>query len=124
MMRTLPNYISSSDIQITFSKAESFPLPPLEAMACGSAVITTPYGTEDYAIDGENSLIVKPGDIHMLAESIKKLILDEQLRNKLQMNGIRTAKKYTYENQAKILERHIKLALDENSKRDYGWKEL
>ncbi len=120
----LAKLYSSSDIQITFSKAESFPLPPLEAMACGAAVITTPYGTEDYAIDGENSLVVKPDDIHMLADSIKKLILDEQLRNKLQMNGIKTAKKFTYENQAKILERHIKLALDENSKRDYGWKAL
>jgi len=120
----LARLYSESDIQITFSKAESFPLPPLEAMACGSAVITTPYGTEDYVINGENSLIVEPDNINMLAEKIKLLILDEQLRNKIQINGIKTAKKYNYEDQAKILEKHIRLALDENLKRDYGWKEL
>lgn len=42
---------SKSDIQITYSLAESFPSPPLEAMACGCAVISSPQGLEDYARD-------------------------------------------------------------------------
>jgi len=39
---------------------ESFPLFPLEAMACGLAVITTAPGTEDYAVNQENCLVVEP----------------------------------------------------------------
>jgi glycosyltransferase involved in cell wall biosynthesis len=120
----LARLYSESDIQITFSKAESFPLPPLEAMACGAAVITTPYGTEDYAVDGENCLLVEPDNINMLAEKIKLLILDEELRNKLQKNGIKTSMKFNYKDQVKVLEKHLKLAIDENSKRDYSWKKL
>lgn len=107
---------SNSDIQVTFSTAESFPLPPLEAMACGSAVITTPYGTEDYAVNEENALVVEPNNIDMLAEKIRMLVDNEGLRNKLKQNGIKTAKRYNYKDQAKILEAEMKVALDENTR--------
>jgi len=105
---------SNSDIQVTFSTAESFPLPPLEAMACGASVITTPIGTEDYAISEENSLIVEPNNIDMLAEKIKTLIDNEDLRNKLRKNGIKTANRFNYRDQTKILESEMKTALNEN----------
>lgn len=108
---------SNSDIQVTFSTAESFPLPPLEAMACGSSVITTPYGTEDYAVDEENALIVEPNNIDMLTQKIKILVDNEELRNKLKENGIMTAKRYNYKDQTKILESEMKVALDEDTKK-------
>ena len=104
---------SNSDIQITFSTAESFPLPPLEAMSCGTAVITTPAGTEDYTVDFENSLIVEPNNIHMLADKIKILIEDEELRIKIGKSGIKTANKFKYSNQVKMLESELKKSLDE-----------
>jgi len=106
---------SNSDIQITFSTYESFPLPPLEAMASGCAVITTPYGTEDFAIDNYNALIVEPSNIEMLAEKISLLIEDEALRKRLIENGLKTASKFTYSQQVKILEEHIKKAIDLNN---------
>ena len=43
----LSRLYAESDIVLSPSWYESFPLPPIEAMACGTAVITTPYGTED-----------------------------------------------------------------------------
>lgn len=116
----LANLYSTSDIQITFSTAESFPLPPLEAMACGCAVITTPSGTEDYAVDGENVLIVEPNNIDMLTTKIKMLIENEQLRTKLKENGIKTAERYNYITQTKILESELKRALDENARKNRG----
>jgi glycosyltransferase involved in cell wall biosynthesis len=115
---------SDSDIQITFSTAESFPLPPLEAMACGSSVITTPYGTEDYAVNEENALIVEPNNVDMLTQKIKTLVDNEELRNKLRENGIKTAKRYNYKDQAKILELEMKVALDENAKKNMRFKIL
>jgi len=109
----LAELYSDSDIQVTFSTAESFPLPPLEAMACGSAVVTTPYGTEDYAIDGFNSLIVEPNNVEMLAEKIRLLIEDEEMRKKLIKNGLKTASKFNYPEQTKILIGQFKQALNQ-----------
>jgi glycosyltransferase involved in cell wall biosynthesis len=83
-------------------------------MACGASVITTPIGTEDYAISEENSLIVEPNNIDMLAEKIKTLIDNEDLRNKLRKNGIKTANRFNYRDQTKILESEMKTALNEN----------
>ena len=54
---------SASDIALCPSWYESFPLPPLEAMASGTAVVTTNLGTEDYAFDGKNAVVVDSRDI-------------------------------------------------------------
>jgi glycosyltransferase involved in cell wall biosynthesis len=114
----LAELYSNSDIQVTFSMAESFPLPPLEAMACGSAVITTPYGTEDYAVDGFNALIVEPNNVEMLADKIRLLIEDEELRQKLIENGFKTASKFNYPEQTKILIEQFKQALNQYQNSD------
>jgi Glycosyltransferase len=81
-------------------------------MACGSAVITTPYGTEDYVIDGLNALIVEPNNVEMLADKIRLLIEDEELRQKLIENGFKTASKFNYPEQTKILIEQFKQALN------------
>ncbi|MEM0134882.1 MAG: glycosyltransferase [Thermoplasmatales archaeon] len=109
----LAELYSKSDIQITFSTAESFPLPPLEAMACGCAVITTPYGVEDYVVDGENALLTQPGDIDMLASKINLLIENDTLRGKLEKNGLKTAQRFKYGEQVKVLEREIRKAMED-----------
>ena len=101
---------SNSKIQITFSTAERFPLPPLEAMACGCAVITTPYGVEDYVVNGENALLTQPDDIDMLVSNINLLIEDDFLCEKLEKNGLKTAQRFKYSEQAKVLEREIRKA--------------
>lgn len=115
----LAELYSNSDIQVTFSVAESFPLPPLEAMASGSAVITTPYGTEDYAIDGFNTLVVEPNNVEMLAEKIRLLIENEELRRKLIENGFKTASKFNYPEQTKILIEQFKQALNQYQNNDF-----
>ena len=58
---------------------ESFPLPPLEAMACGAPVICTPIGIEDYAVDRKNCLIVPPRNPKELASAILALRNDPNL---------------------------------------------
>lgn len=39
---------------------EGFPFPVLEAMSCGAAIVTTNHGTEDYALNEHNALVVPP----------------------------------------------------------------
>jgi len=105
----LAKLYSSSDLFIFTSYRESFGLPPLEAMACGVAVITTDCGgVKDYAIDGYNALIVPPGNPEAVAEASLKVLRDEKLRERLVMNGIETAKQYTWDRVADKFEEAIK----------------
>lgn len=93
------------DCTITASDFESFPLPPLEAMACGSAVITTRYGTEDFAQDMFNSLIVRARDVDSISVAVEKLIQDAELKANIIKNGMETAKNFNWEKQTDEYER-------------------
>jgi len=92
----LARLYSSADAVICPSWYESFPLPPIEAMACGAPVVTTPYGTEDYAVDGWNSLLVPPKDPHRMAEAIQILLDDENLSKRLGRNGVDMARRFQW----------------------------
>jgi glycosyltransferase involved in cell wall biosynthesis len=98
-------------VLVSASWYESFPLPPLEAMACGLPVITTPYGTEDYAFDGVNAIVVPPQDPKVLAEAIIRLLDDKDLREKLSKEGLNTAKKFTWDKTTDKVEELFKNAL-------------
>ncbi len=91
---------------------ESFPLPPLEAMACGTPVVTTRYGTEDYAFDGKNSLVVYPRRPKEMAGAILRLLEDEKLQKKLSKGGIKTARQFNWEKTVNRVEEVFKKFLE------------
>ena len=119
----LAQLYSNSDIQVTFSKSESFPLPPLEAMACGTSVITTPFGVEDYAIEGKNAIFVKPDDINSLSGAIEKLSLDDDLRHKLSQEGPPSTKRFDFDLLTPKYEELIKEAINNWTNREVKLKE-
>jgi len=100
---------SEADFIFVPSWFESFPLQPIEAMACGAAVITTRIGTEDYARDGETAVVVEPKDIDALASAIIQLIENPVLRNKLAENGLKESKLYTWGQSAKEIKESLGL---------------
>ena len=105
--KELAKLYAISDIAVCASWYESFPLPPMEAMACGTATVTTSDGMEDYAFDRKNALVVKPRDIDALYKSIKELIDNKELREYLATEGRKTATEYDWpkavDNREKIL---------------------
>jgi len=106
---TLAKLYSSSDVFIFTSYKEGFGLPPLEAMASGTAVVTTDCGgIRDYAVDGYNSLIVPPGDPAAIAEAVIKILNDQRLRDKLIQGGLETAKQWTWDRVTDKFEKAIK----------------
>ena len=66
-------------------------------MACGTPVVTTPYGVEDYIIHLENALVIPPRDPEAIAEAILTLYQDQELTSRLKMNALRDAKRFTWE---------------------------
>jgi glycosyltransferase involved in cell wall biosynthesis len=86
-----------ADILLSASWYESFPLFPIEAMACGLPVISTQYGTEDYGIDGVTMEIVKPQSPRSVADGLIRLIQDQDYRQKIAQGGNRKAKEFCWE---------------------------
>lgn len=112
----LAELYSSADVVICPSWYESFPLPPLEAMACGAPVVTTPLGTEDYAIHEENALVVPPQQFQHLAEAILRLLDDQSLSTRLRQAGPETARQFQWEKTVDQVERLFTQAISHESK--------
>jgi glycosyltransferase involved in cell wall biosynthesis len=93
-----------ADILLSASWYESFPLFPIEGMACGLATITTQPGTEDYAIHQETVEIVEPQNPRSVADAIKRLATDSEYRHALAERGHAMAQQMSWTNASKRLE--------------------
>ena len=66
--------LAQTDVFVLPSYREGLPMAILEAMAAGTAVLTTPInGIPEAVHDGVNGVFVEPGDVPALAEAIRKL---------------------------------------------------
>lgn len=73
------------------SYSEGFSRSVLESMAAGLPVITTPVGAnKDIIKDNYNGILVKPGDLKSIEQSIIRLIKDQDLRFRLASNSKNT----------------------------------
>lgn len=100
---------ASCDIFVKLSQIEGFFGPPLEAMSCGCAVVVGKVtGYDEYIVDGENALVVEPGDIAMAREVVVRLMHDDgALRERLALNGRATAEKWQWEESIDRLESFV-----------------
>lgn len=90
--------LRESDFFVCASLYESFSLPVLEAMACGCAVITTKNnGVIEYAEDNKNCIMIAMNDPEDIAKKIVKLIKDDDLRESIITEGLKTSSRFTWE---------------------------
>ena len=93
----LAKLYSRANLFVAGSWCEGFGLPPLEAMACGTPVVTTDsLGIRDFAISKVNSLVVPPKNSKAIAVAIDKILNDDNMAARLSRNGVKTAKKFTW----------------------------
>lgn len=87
----------SSDIYVSSSLIEGFPLTMVEAMAAGLPLVATDVpGNKDAVVDGENGFLVPSKDPKALANKITKLLKNSNLRIKLSARSKELAKKYDW----------------------------
>ncbi len=87
----VPKLINQSKIFIYPSREEPFGLSILEAMACGVPVITTNvFGPSEIITQNVDGIMVPPGDVGSLVESIKVLLHDDDQRTLLGRNAKKT----------------------------------
>jgi glycosyltransferase involved in cell wall biosynthesis len=81
---------NSAQILVSPSVYEGFGLPAAEAQACGTAVVSTTAGAlPEVVADGETGWLVPPADARALADAIKRLMTDADLRAKMGEAGRR-----------------------------------
>lgn len=92
----LPYFYNGADLFVYPSLYEGFGLPPIEAMACGTPVLTSNVSSLPEVV-GEAALTVNPYDTLALAETILKVLSDDSLRLDLSNKGLRHSAKYNWE---------------------------
>lgn len=73
-VQELVELYSKSDVLINPTYADTFPTINLEALACGTPVITYKTGGSPEAIDEKTGAVVDQGDVNALSEKIKEFM--------------------------------------------------
>ncbi len=82
----LPGLYGAATVVGYASRYEGFGLPPIEAMACGAAVVSTPVpAVVEVAGDGAATFV--PGDAEGLTVILDRLLSDEGFRSELAERG-------------------------------------
>jgi L-malate glycosyltransferase len=91
----MPLLFSESSIFVHGTKFESFGIVLIEAMASGTPIVSTNVGgIPDVIVDGEEGFLVDYGDSMAMGKNIIELHENEELYNKLRVNGKNKASQY------------------------------
>ncbi len=102
-------YVPDDDMPALYSAAtllafpslyEGFGLPVLEAMACGTPVVTADVSAMA-EVAGDAALLVDPRDVQALAEAMGRLLSDEALQADLRARGLERAKQFSWQRTAR-----------------------
>jgi glycosyltransferase involved in cell wall biosynthesis len=77
------------------SRYEGFGLPPVEAMACGAPVVSTPVPAVAEVV-GDGAETFQPGDVEGLTETLRRLLHDESRRVELAKRGSERVRTLTW----------------------------
>ena len=87
---TVSGWLNRFDIFVAASRQESFGVAVLEASACGLPVVVSDAGgLPEVVDDGCSGFVVRREQPDLLAERIKQLVLDAELRDRLGKGGRR-----------------------------------
>lgn len=94
----VPALIQMFDICVLPSRFEGFPGVVLEFLASRKPIVATNSGGHSEILkDGENGLLVTPGDVNQLAQAIVTLIKNQSLKKRLIHNAWSTAQEFSLE---------------------------
>jgi glycosyltransferase involved in cell wall biosynthesis len=104
----LTGYVADEDLPALYRAAsafvypslfEGFGLPPLEAMACGTPVVTSSVSSLP-EVTGDAALLIDPKDEQALAGALMEILNNQRLRAELREKGIAQAGKFTWRDAA------------------------
>jgi glycosyltransferase involved in cell wall biosynthesis len=114
-------YVDEADSPLLMSGAEyfcfpsvyeGFGMPPVEAMACGTPVMAA-YAASLPEVLGEHAVYVDPLSVEDIAQTMKRLLEDDDLRARLRIEGPEHVKKYDWSNSLESLRKIYAELLEE-----------
>jgi glycosyltransferase involved in cell wall biosynthesis len=98
----LPALYGAADVFAFPSLYEGFGIPVLEALGCGTPVVTSTASSLP-EVAGDAALMVPPEDVEALAEVLWRLLDDQALRATLRERGLVQARRFTWDRAARQL---------------------
>lgn len=95
----LPALYSGASAMLYPSLYEGFGLPPLEALACGTTVVTSQTTAIPEAV-GDCAILIDPTDTDSIADGIIRAVTDRDTAADLACRGIEHAERYTWDRSA------------------------
>jgi glycosyltransferase involved in cell wall biosynthesis len=87
--------LASAHVFVLPSRDEGLPMALLEAMGHGLVPVVSPVGSIGEVVwDGENGMLVPPGDDEAIRQALEKLLADDGLRDRLSTSARATVEPY------------------------------
>ena len=107
---TLRVFYQSAAVFAFPSLYEGFGLPPLEAMAAGTPVVTSNVSSLPEVV-GDAAVIVNPENVFDIARGLREALVEEELRRRLIEKGYRQVRRFSWERTAsEVLEVYREVA--------------
>ncbi|MFB0545344.1 MAG: glycosyltransferase family 4 protein, partial [Anaerolineae bacterium] len=106
-----PGFVAEEDLPALYNLAallafpslyEGFGLPPLEAMACGTPVVTSNSSSLPEIVGGVG-IMIEATDTEGLVEAMRRALQDGELRRSMIEKGLEQAKKFSWRKAAEKL---------------------
>ena len=98
--KELAEIYNAADLFVFPSLYEGFGMPPLEAMACGTPVITSNTSSLPEVV-GDAAITVDPYDINRFAEEMYEVLTNHGLKEEMIRKGLKRSKIFTWDSSAK-----------------------
>jgi len=118
---TLPGFIPTDDLTLWYNSAEcfifpsvfeGFGLPVLEAMACGTPVITSNVSSLPEVVQ-DSGMSLPPHEIEIWTESLQRAFHDTEWREQSSQRGLEIAQTFTWEKTAQLTVASYQRALNQ-----------
>lgn len=96
----LAEIYNAVDLFVFPSLYEGFGMPPLEAMACGTPVITSNTSSLPEVV-GDAAIVVNPHDADKLVEEMYQLLTDDGLKKEMIRKGLKRSKMFNWDESAR-----------------------
>ncbi len=113
------SYVPYAELPVLLNKAialvfpslwEGFGLPVLEAMACGTPVITSNLSSLP-EVAGDAALMIDPYNVDAIADAMREMIRNPELRTKLRQSGRDRAQQFSWQTTAEQTAEVLKVYL-------------
>jgi glycosyltransferase involved in cell wall biosynthesis len=104
-------FVDDADLPVLYASAavfacpslfEGFGLPALEAMACGTPVLTSNTTSLPEAV-GDAAVLVDPGDVAQIRDGLEKILTDARVRAELIASGAENVARFSWRQNAEVL---------------------